>query len=208
MTVLPPVERPRVWGAVLAGLLIHALLIALVLWETRAVRPKRATDPDRATAPRQVEMVYLAPPSLTPPRSAVRPAVQPTRPPPELQQRDTRPPSRITRSPDTEPGNAAQASRTTPLASSGAPETASHPTSRRQPPSPAERSLASAAPKESEMESEARRLFGPRSAPTSDAGPAMRELATLGPAGNSATPSDCRPVPHPPREAGTAPRMG
>ncbi len=178
------------WGALVASVLAHVVVIVLVLLLTRDAEPVRIFP---QAAAEQTRTVVLTPLPAAPPPRRTPP------PPPRVERRrqqDRLPLPQVTRGaenipedpptpepvPVTSPPSPDPGPRSDAVAG---PATAPRPTD-----------VAAATPT---LESEARRLFGPRSAPSgSGAAPSM-------PWNNGPTEprdNDCRPRPRPPRPEG------
>lgn len=215
-------RRQRSWTSLLVSAALHALLIAVALGIWRRDKPERE-DPNRpspsADATREVSTVYLSPvPARRKPPPPPR-AAAPIRPSPPQVTRDTRPPSKVKRAPEPAPQREQEAARGGDPAAENVPAPP-------EAPAPAAEKATREVRKESELatrtgrpatdaaaaaaptiESEARRLFGPRNAPAVGTGkgplqsPAFESLLTEGE-------SNCVPVQRPPRDPNTPPELG
>ena len=156
-TVTSP--RERSWISFVLSTAIHGILIALALWLTRSPpQEDEKREPERSPEKREVRMVYLNPPPPAPPPPQPR-VVQPPPPPkpaPPPPPAVAPPPKKAQTTPEPDANAPPEAKRSegqeptdekpNQPERSGAPDAT-------PPPSPL-------ATRESEMESEARRIFG------------------------------------------------
>jgi hypothetical protein len=162
-----PLSRQRGWIPIGVSAALHALLLALAVGLSRPSAADRLEEPNRsAEEARRIDMIYMPPPPEPTPVKPARPV--PRRPPPPVKRTEAEP----------EPNAPPEAVRSTGDGSSAGESPA------QEEPEPESTALDRARPAETEatLESEARRIFGPRLASRPGAGPeAVRPMEAWAP---------------------------
>ena len=198
-TELPRIEGSRSVTALGVSLVAHALVIALAVTTTRAKQEPRPAPPERRISLVELPPVPRRPPPAPTPRAiadAAREPPPPARVPRPQVRRDQSLPEEVSVRPEAPPPDLPLGE----IPPATTPETAVRPPAA-EAPLPTEIAAATA------MESEARRLFGPRNyGADRPPGPiAARSWATEVTEDRE---NDCTPRPQAPREPGMPPDMG
>ena len=207
-----PPSRQRPWISLGLSAALHAAILTLAVYLTREpVQPPADHSPQPAEPAREVQMVYLPPPTaVKPPAPAPEPPPPPPPPqqqpppqPPPQPQRSAPPPEKEQRTPEPDanaPPEATRAEGQEPQNDdpAGGERTGAN--------DPKEGSPAPATENAVTMESEARRIFGrPRLGTRPGAGPrASRPMEAYLPD----RPEHCVPKPAAPRDSAAAPQYG
>ncbi|HEY7612687.1 MAG TPA: carboxypeptidase-like regulatory domain-containing protein [Gemmatimonadales bacterium] len=200
---LPPKPRPS-WASLAASAGVHAAIAVLALLLSIRTPATEEAEPERpADQSRQVEMVYLPPPSTPPPPAQPPP---PSPPPPPPAKPTPPPPEPVAPPPKEEQPEPEDRANAPPDAVRSEGEESDDPEGASDPEAPVEAQRAEApAPAAPTLESEARRIFGRRRVATAPGvGPrAVRPLETYLPGR-----ADCVPTPKPPADSAAPVQYG